>query len=116
MNLPHLKPVRFVQDVIVHDNENAKVSCLFPYQPTLAMIVEAAAQSSAVFSVDDISRKGFLVLIKDTELLHDCDSVEGIISISQTASFGNQFEFSFSFLDKNQEIVIANGSFMILLQ
>ena len=116
MNLPHLKPVRFVQDVIVCDSENAKVGCIFPYRPTLAMIVEAAAQSSVVFSVDSVARIGFLVLIKDAEVVQDYDSLEGVISISKTISFGNRFEFSFSFLDKNQESLIANGSFMILLQ
>lgn len=116
MNLPHLKPVRFVNDVISCDGNKAKVSCTFPYMPTLAMMIEASAQSSAAFSEGGASRIGFLVLVKEVEMLKEFQELDCIISLKQTFALGDQFEFHFELFDHNEDNVFASGSFMILLQ
>jgi hypothetical protein len=116
MNLPHLKPVRFVNDIISCDGDKAKVSCTFPYLPTLAMMIEASAQSSVAFSKDEVSRIGFLVLVKDVELFREFQELDCIISLKQTFALGDQFEFHFELFDHNEDNVFASGSFMILLQ
>ena len=60
INLPHQKPVRFVNNIIDVEDDIALISCSFPTIPTLAMISEAAAQSSIAFSKDKEEKIGFL--------------------------------------------------------
>jgi len=71
MKLPHQEPIRFVKELLEIDAAYAFVSCIFPHPPTLAMVCEAAAQSSAAFAQDDKNiTMGFLVSLKDIELLN----------------------------------------------
>ena len=52
MNLPHQAPIRFAQEIIEKKEDFFIIKCSFPYIPTLAMVSEAAAQSSAAFAQD----------------------------------------------------------------
>jgi hypothetical protein len=52
MNLPHQAPIRFVEKIIEKNEDFYLVACSFPYIPTLSMVSEAAAQSSAAFGQD----------------------------------------------------------------
>ncbi len=67
MNLPHLAPVLFAKEVIKKEENSLHVECQFPYPPTLAMVLEAAAQSSSGFASDDI-KEGFLVAVNSLVL------------------------------------------------
>ena len=86
-NLPHQKPIRFVEEIVKKDADYIFVSCSFPYSPTLPMICEAAAQSSIVFSQNEKPQIGFLLSLKDVELLKDCDILEFQIKIKKDTSF-----------------------------
>ncbi len=68
MNLPHLKPIRFVKELIKKEDNISLVSCEFPYIPTLSMVCEAAAQSSSSFNESKQEQLGFLISLKNIKL------------------------------------------------
>ena len=114
MKLPHQEPIRFVKELLEIDAEYAFVSCIFPHLPTLAMVCEAAAQSSIVFSQNEKPQIGFLLSLKDVELLKDCDILEFQIKIKKDTSFDLLNEFSFELINQND--IYAKGTFIVKLQ
>ena len=114
MNLPHLKPIRFAKEVLSSSEKNIKVSCSFPFLPTLAMACEAAAQGSVGFAQEESTPKiGFLVSLKDIVLEKEMDFLEAIIDIERTFDFGSMSEYSFEL--KNHNIVYVTGKITIAL-
>lgn len=114
MNLPHQKPIKFVQEIIERQDQYNIVSCLFPSIPTLAMVCEAAAQSSASFSQSTEEEKiGFLVSLKNIELLKTLESLEYEIKIEKSFTFGIMSEFKFKLI--NNLNVYVEGTFAIAL-
>jgi len=69
IKLPHKAPLKFAKTILQKEQKRARVAIEFDEIPTLAMLVEAAAQSSAAFRADD-SENAFLVSLKNIELLH----------------------------------------------
>lgn len=115
MNLPHQEPIKFVKELLQINNEYACVSCLFPSLPSLAMVCEAAAQSSAAFAQEDKGiTMGFLVSLKDIELLDELIYTNYIIKIKRETIFGSMSEFKFE-LTKDSTIYVT-GYLVIALQ
>jgi len=114
INLAHQKPVKFIEDIIKMEYEVAYVSCTFPYTPTLAMIFEAAAQSSIVFSQEKEPKIGFLVSLKNIEFLKEPDILSFAIKIKKEINLGLLNEFSFELI--NESNIYAKGNFVIKLQ
>ena len=107
MNLPHLAPVRFAQEVVSHSEEQIQILCVFPNIPTLPMLAEAAAQSTSAFSNSDTPKIGFLVSLKDVILLEDIVFLEYLILVKSTATIGTFEEFYFEVFD-NKPLSILN--------
>lgn len=114
INLPHQKPVRFVNNIIDVEDDIALISCSFPTIPTLAMISEAAAQSSIAFSKDKEEKIGFLITLKEIELLNDVMSLDYKIKIKKEISLGSLNEFSFELINDNK--IYAIGNFVVKLE
>ncbi len=114
MNLPHQKPIRFANEVLDSSEKKIRVSCTFPFPPTLAMACEGAAQSSAGFAPEGSAPKiGFLVSLKDVFLEKEMDFLEAIIEIERTFDFGSMSEYSFEL--QNNNIVYVRGKITIAL-
>ncbi|AXK49060.1 hypothetical protein CRU87_06900 [Aliarcobacter trophiarum LMG 25534] len=112
--LPHQKPIRFVNEILKKEGDFIYLSCSFPFYPTLAMVCEAAAQSSVAFSKEEGSKIGFLLSLKDIELLKECNNLEFEIRIKKDTSFDSLNEFSFELLKGS--FIYAKGSFIVKLQ
>lgn len=114
MILPHQEPIRFAQKILDKNEEFITVSCLFPYKPSLAMISEAAAQSSAAFAQGNKPLIGFLISLKNIEQITEFLKIEYEVRIKKEVSFGSMTEFSFEFLDNDK--LCARGFLTIALQ
>ncbi|WP_321778458.1 hypothetical protein [Sulfurimonas sp.] len=117
LNLPHKAPVRFAQEVIYKelDKDIAVVSVKFDSLPSLAMIVEAAAQSSAAFGGND-KKMGFLVSLKNIKLLEELKSLDYYVEIFAQHQLAGLSYFNFKvFIKEEKEKVLANGTFIIAL-
>lgn len=116
MNLPHLPPLKFAQEILTCKDKSATVLCEFPRLPTLPMLTEAAAQSTSAFSNTDTPINGFLVLIKDASLHVKPKSLTCLIRIEERLSLGNSSEYFFEVVENEGGIVMASGFVMIVLE
>ena len=80
LDLPHLPPVLFAKKLLKKDGNVADVLIEFNEHPTLPMLVEAAAQSSAAFRKRE-DESAFLASIKNVELLVEPKSVTLIAQV-----------------------------------
>jgi hypothetical protein len=114
LHLPHLDPIRFAQDMISRDDTECVVSAKFPHLPSLAMIVEAAAQSSAAFSTEDEDPMAFLVMLKDIQLHQVPNHLSLRFELRVEQQLGTISYFSFSAFEDERQI--ATGAFSIAIQ
>ncbi|AXH13865.1 hypothetical protein [Malaciobacter mytili] len=114
MNIPHLPPVKFAQEIKEVKENLVKVYCEFPFVPTLAMFFEAAAQSSAAFSKSDEKKIGFVISLKNIELIKEATNLTYIMQVKKEYEMGSICEFSFEALDKEE--VYAKGIFTIMVK
>lgn len=115
INLPHQEPVKFVKELIKKDKNTLLVSCSFPYTPSLAMVCEAAAQSTAAFNEDSNEAKiGFLVSLKEIEQLKEFNQKEYLVKIEKSFDFGQMQEYKFEL--KSDFDVYAKGFITISIQ
>lgn len=115
MKLPHLTPVRFAQNVLECDEKCAKVTCAFPTIPTLSMFFEAAAQSSAAFAQDGQTKMGFVISVKEIQLLNKTYEQAAVIEVKKEVELGAVCEFSFTAFDESMQTKLAQGSFTVML-
>lgn len=114
MNLPHLAPIRFAKAVLERTENSAKVLCEFPFAPTLAMMVEAAAQSFGAFGEDEKPRMGFLVLMKEITLHVNPKERSLVMHCKHKGSLGSTSELFFEAYMGDEKV--ADGTVMIALQ
>ena len=112
--LPHLAPVRFVKEVLVAGEVDSACIVAFEEEPTLAAIVEAAAQN--VIFIASLYRDfdgGVLTAMKKVKLLKDLEKgsykVESIIS----ARLDNFSIFTFK-LSQNDEIFVEGQMSIVM--
>lgn len=113
INLPHQAPIKFVKNILEKDLNSATVTCSFPTKPTLAMVCEASAQSTIVFSKGDKPQNGFLISLKNVEQLESLDSNDYIVKVEESFNFGNMTEYNFELADKSK--LYVKGSLTILV-
>jgi hypothetical protein len=116
LKLPHLEPIRFAQDLVSRVDNTCIVNASFPYLPSLPMIIEAAAQSSAAYAKGDHNKESiaFLVMLKDITLLKAPNTSNLQITLDITQDMGSIVYFSF--IAKDNQESIAEGSFAIAIQ
>lgn len=114
MNLPHLPPILFAQDIIAKEENNVQVTCKFDKKPTLGMLVEAAAQSSAAFEKTHKHSKGFVIGVKEVELLNESDDLEIVVHLKKEIELGAIFEFYFS-IYTHKKLPLAHGTITLLI-
>lgn len=112
MNLPHLPPIRFAQKVLETTPQTAKVELLFPFEPTLGMLIEAAAQSSSAFAKSS-SQMGFVVSLKEVQLLQKSTQLEMIAHLTLETIVGEFMEISFQITTLEQEKICAMGKIIL---
>lgn len=116
MNLPHQSPLIFAKKVISIDNQLATVLCDFNQIPTLAMFIEASAQSSSAFDTNvDKPKIGFLTTVKNIELLDEIQSSIFLIKVTKENEINNIKQFSFEAFDKDTNGKVVIGSFTIIV-
>ncbi|MEN8303753.1 MAG: hypothetical protein ABFQ64_06770 [Campylobacterota bacterium] len=110
LQLPHQAPIRFAKYIVSKDDTTAVVKVKFETIPTLPMIVESAAQSSAAFS-DGKNKNGFLVTLKNIKLLEKLNHLEYDIKVSLEYEFEGFSYFNFEI--NSERGLLSSGKFMI---
>lgn len=113
LNLPHREPIRFAKHIISKVSNRARVEIGFDEIPSLAMLIEAAAQSSAAIGESDATM-GFLVSLKNVKLLTPPTKKILEVEVVNEHNMGNMKMMNFNIFE--DETKISTGSFMIAIE
>lgn len=112
LKLPHKAPIRFAKHIVSKENDTAIIKVKFGTLPTLPMMVEAAAQSSAAFG-DEKNSIGFLVSLKNVKLFEKPSYLEYDVEVSLEYKF-EEFRY-LNFKINGESALLASGTFMIAI-
>jgi len=112
LNLPHIEPIRFAKDILSKNSTTARVLVEFSQTPSLAMMIEAAAQSSAAFS-DGSKKGGYLVGMKNIKLLNAASENFLEVEVVMKHSIENMSLLDFAVYEKS--LLLCKGSLTIAL-
>ena len=113
LNLPHKEPIRFAKHIISKELDRARVSLEFDEIPSLAMMIEAAAQSSAAIGEGDATM-GFLVSLKNVKLLTPPTTKILEVEVINEHNMENMKMMSFDIFE--DETKVSTGAFMIAIE
>ena len=114
VKLPHLAPLKFVTGILFASEEKARTQVTFETPPTLAMLVESAAQSAcALRSTKDV-KTAFLVSMKNVSLLQQAINKSFEVNVVNTHNFGNMNLIDFEVYDSST--IIASGSITLAIE
>ena len=118
MKLPHGEALIFAKEVLSKNSNNVLVRCEFNTLPSLAMFIEAAAQSSSAFNsrTDNKAKNAFLTMAKDVVLLNNIKKKIYVINVEMKIEINNIKQFYFTVLEENNDIEYASGFFTLLVQ
>lgn len=116
MKLPHQAPLVFAKEIISLENDCAKVRCEFQTPPTLAVFIEASAQSSACFFQDSGFSMGYLANASNIELLQQPKELTYIIHLQKIISFENLTKYSFFITPLDDLTKVAKGELTVSLE
>ncbi len=112
LNLPHLAPIRFAKYLISEEDDTKVVKVAFETIPSLSMLVESAAQSSAAFD-DGSGRMGFLVTLKNIKLFEKPSALEYSVAVTSGQAIDSLTYFTFEIFDEDK--LIVSGTYIIAL-
>lgn len=118
MNLPHCEPLIFAKEILFKNNDSVKVRCEFNTFPTLAMFIEAAAQSSVAFASDSdtMTKIAFLTIVNDVKLIEKVKNIHFFFIIKKEVEVGQYKKFFFDAYDPNTNLKIVTGKFTLFIQ
>ena len=114
LNLPHQSPIKFAKYIVCSDETSARVQVEFDSLPSLGMLIESAAQSSAAIGKEKSSKMGFLVSLKNVKLLNPPTRNILEVEVVNEHTIENMKMMSFKIFE--DEITISSGSFMIAIE
>lgn len=80
------------------------------------MFMEAAAQSSSAFNIEDQAKIGFLAIAKNIKLLGKLDDRIYILRLKKEAEINQYKQFSFEAYKQNHNVKIVSGNFTLVIQ
>ena len=105
----------FAQEVLEYSDNRVKVRCTFPMTPTLAMFIEAAAQSAAAFHQEKEAKIGFLTLAKEIKLLSEPNRKDYTIVVTAEREINTYKQFSFKACSSDADDVVVSGIFTLVI-
>ncbi len=113
IKLPHLAPIKFAKYTLSKDEKSADVLIEYEQIPTLPMLVEAAAQSSASFRVND-KESAFLVSLKGIKLLQKPTQLKLVAHVTDEHRLDKMRYVGFEIFE--DKMTIATGTLVIAVQ
>ncbi len=111
LNLPHKYPLNFAKKVLNSTATIKNILCEFETLPTISMLLEAGAQSTAAFGKDSNQTQGMLIKAENIELLQPISSHIYTYQIQILSNINNWTKYSFEVLYESQKV--CKGTILI---
>ena len=79
------------------------------------MFIEAAAQSSSAFNIDEEPKIGFLAIAKNVKLLEKVKEKEYTFRLKEEAEINQYRQLSFEAFNQNNNEKVVSGSFTLVI-
>ncbi|MDR1615346.1 MAG: hypothetical protein LBS26_07270 [Campylobacteraceae bacterium] len=112
LKLPHKPPILFAKEILHKGEDWAEVAVEFPKPPTLGMMMESAAQSSA--ALNNSEKEGYLLSCSNLILHKEPTAVKFNAHIKNIMSNSSLNEICFEI--KEQNTLISSGTLLVMLQ
>lgn len=114
IKLPHLAPLKFAKSTLEKDEKSSRVLIEFEQIPSLPMLVEAAAQSSASFRIND-KENAFLVSLKGIKLLQKPTKMSLVVHARDEHRLDQMRYVGFDIFE-DETVCVATGTLVIAVQ
>lgn len=101
--------------MISWNSGRVEVKCDFGSTPTLAMFIEAAAQCSAAFDLENTGKMGFLTMARDVKFLEKIEEKEYRMKLKKEAEIHPYKQFSFEAYTYATSIKVVSGYFTLII-
>lgn len=113
LELPHKAPILFAKKILSRDANRARVSVEFPEIPSLAMLVESAAQSATAIETASPITSAYLVSMKNIKLITTPRKKYFEVEVSNEHNLNNMKLINFQVFEDAE--LISTGSLTIAL-
>ena len=80
------------------------------------MFIEAAAQSSSAFNIEDQARMGFLAIARNIKLVGQLKDKIYIVRLQKETEINQYKQFSFEAYTHNHNKKVVSGSFTLVIK
>lgn len=112
LNLPHQPPILFAKKILSKSENSVQVLVEFGSIPTLAMMMEAAAQSSSAFS--DKALEGYVVSCSNLAL--HSKAKKTIFTAHITSKMQTDTLHDVHFEIKDEDTLLSSGDILLMLK
>ena len=113
LELPHKAPILFAKKILSRDLNTARVSVEFNEVPSLAMLVESAAQSASAINENTTLKSAYLVSMKNIKLLASPSKKYCEIEVTNEYNLNNMKLINFKIFE--DAAIISTGSLTLAL-
>jgi len=113
IELPHIPPIKFAKYILNIVDNKARVLVEFDEIPSLAMLVEASAQSCGAFRDSQDFKGAFLVSVKNVKLLTKPTKTSYEVKVVNEHNLENMRYMKFEVFDDN--VLVAKGTLIIAM-
>lgn len=113
LKLPHKAPILFAKKILSRDVNTARVSVEFNEVPSLAMLVESAAQSASAINENTTLKSAYLVSMKNIKLLFSPSKKYCEIEVINEYNLNNMKLINFKIFEDAR--LISTGSLTLAL-
>lgn len=114
LSLPHLDAIKFAKNILSQDKKTVRIHAIFPSIPTLAMLVESAAQGSSALMDTNRIKNAYLVGMKNIQFYTNPNKQELELELTTGHALGNMIIIDFKVFEK--DIFLADGSLTLATQ
>lgn len=116
MKLPHLPPLVFLKEILEKQEQEAVVRCSFEEIPTLAVFIEAVAQSSSVFVDSSKPKRGFLATLKEFRQHQPITKLDYKVHLQIEATIGEYLQLCGKVYEVENNTPVVSGTFTVIIK
>ncbi len=111
--LPHKEPLILIGQLLDQNETQVTFETHFPFNPTLSMFCEAAAQGTSFFPLSPNCNAGVVSSFRNIKLCNKADTLHFDTTVTLKHSFNDSYLFEFNAISNTSQNSIATGEIAV---
>jgi len=111
--LPHKEPLILIGQLLDQNETQVTFEIHLPFNPTLSMFCEAAAQGTSFFPLSPYCNAGVVSSFRNIKLLSKADDLYFDTTVTLKHSFNDSYLFEFQASSRQSKQTIATGEIAV---